>query len=425
MEKWLSKLLVGTDRHFQATAYVWGHCRKLALQKIDTDPAAVVVLGTTPPPVTGMTLLTQQVVCGLERSGDVSFFNWSTGRSRRGLKFRIARVSRILRSLVWLVWHGRVGNSRLYAVANSKAGLYLTAALVWLARRLGYTVYLHHHTYYYIERFDWRMAWINRTLGSHGVHVVHSRQMANDFHATYATRCRFAFVYPSVVTTTLSSPRNQPSNPFKLGHLSNLSQAKGLDLVFDTLRELLDGGYDVRLKLAGPYHVSKSRRMVEKALTEFGDRVEYVGPVYGKEKTGFLGCIDCFLFPSRSESWGIVLHEAMAMGVPVVTYDRGCTKTVVGGQGGLVIDRHANFPLVAALQVEKWINDMPAYAEASQAAIDYAAQLQQEGQRSLDDFVQHMFFGTLRDLYCPVESYDYGTPPRREPDHGLVRRGPT
>ncbi len=358
---------------------------------IDADRPTVVVLATTPPPVTGMTLVTEQVVCALEKAGPTTFFNWSTGISKRGLMFRTARVLRILRSFFFLLRNGRVRNGRLYIVANSKIGLLLTAAVVWLARRLNYTVYLHHHTYYYIDERDWRAAWINRMLGGHGVHVVHTPQMADDYQHVYPGAGPFVFVYPSVVVAPIGTVRGEISSPIRLGHLANLSVGKGLDLVLDTFQTLRDRGHDIRLTLAGTFLTQEARRVVEQAVKDNGGLVEYVGPVYGEDKTRFFASIDCFVFPSRSESWGIVLHESMASGVPVVAYNRGCARTVIGEQAGVIVDRDANFAAIAVDQIERWINDKSTYHVASQAAIEQALFLEREGDRTLNEFVAMMF----------------------------------
>ena len=359
----------------------------VASQTIDHSRPEIVILGTVPPPVTGMTLVTKQVVRALQQVANVNFFNWSTGISKRGLRFRATRVLRIVRSLFWLVRQGPVFKGRIYVVANSKTGLYLTAVIAWLARRLGYTVYLHHHTYYYIDEYDWRMAWIDRTLGQHGVHVVHTPQMADDFRAVYPTQCPFAFIYPSVVASPLGAARESVATPIRLGHLSNLQLGKGLDLVLDTFHVLRKSGQQARLVLAGTFLNQETRRVVEEAIETHSGLIEYIGPVYDADKTRFFARIDCFVFPTRSESWGIVLHEAMAAGVPVITYDRGCTRTVVGNKAGLVIDRDADFAMLAARQVEHWAHNPHEYRAASQAAIEQADRLQREGQRTLDEFV--------------------------------------
>ena len=70
-----------------------------------------------------------------------------------------------------------------------------------------------------------------------------------------------------------------------------------------------------------------------------------LGPVYGDDKAKFFAEIDVLLFPTqyKHESWGIVLNEALAAGVPVITNDRGCSSIVVGDRAGLVVPDPAQF----------------------------------------------------------------------------------
>jgi glycosyltransferase involved in cell wall biosynthesis len=360
---------------------------------IAAEVPEIVVLGTLPPPVTGMTALTERVVRRLESAGPVVLFDWSSGLSRKGFKFRVARMFRVLRSFIGLLRRGRRNGARMYLVANSSWGLYLTVLFAIWGRRLGYHVYLHHHVYSYIDRRDWRMAWIDRRMGRTGVHVVHCNKMIDDFRRQYDSPCGFALICPGIVSGQLGRARVSAMRPFRLGHLSNLTIEKGLDLVIETFESVLQAGLDVRLELAGPVQRGPARRVLERALSTHPDRVNYHGPVYGDDKAKFFAEIDAFVFPTRyrNESWGIVLQEAMAAAVPVITYDRGCTQTVVGARGGVVIDSGTEFTAIAAAHLERWINDADEYRAASQGAIEQAAHLQDEGERDLDAFAAHMF----------------------------------
>jgi glycosyltransferase involved in cell wall biosynthesis len=130
-----------------------------------------------------------------------------------------------------------------------------------------------------------------------------------------------------------------------------------------------------------------------RSLVEFPGKVCHLGPVYDDAKLEFFRSIDVLLFPTRyrEESWGIVLNEALAAGVPVITFDRGCTRTVVGERAGLVVSRDRDFVEPAVRQIEQWIDYPDTYREASGAAVAQAEYLHREGQRQLDEFAQHMF----------------------------------
>ncbi len=358
--------------------------------KPSEEQPRVWAIGTVPPPVTGMTLLTEQVVNALRKAGPIVLLNMSEGFRQQGIGYRLRRFLRVLTSARTLLAKGGDRNAPLYLTSNSsRSGLLLTGLLVATAARLGYCVYLHHHSYAYISKRDWRMAWIDRTMGRRGVHVVHAQQMIDDFRAQYPTQCDFAVVYPSVVGIEVGQPKRVPGERFCIGHMSNLTPAKGLNRAIETFRVLRAKGCDVRLKLAGPFLARGSEDVVRQAQAEYPEFIEYLGPVHGEAKSRFFAGLDVFLFPTlyENESWGIVLNEAMAAGVPVISYDRGCVRTVVGDDAGRVIDCDTDFPSAAAPQIQRWMENADEYAAASRAAIAQANKLREEGMRTLDQLV--------------------------------------
>lgn len=355
-------------------------------------PPDVWAIGTLPPPVTGMTLLTKEVVAALQEAGPVTLLDWSGEGRRFDVRYRLRRAGRVFASIRTLLAHGRVDNARLYLTCNSsRGGLLLTGMLVAVAARLGYCIYLHHHYYTYINKHDWRMAWIDRSMGEGGVHVVLAQQMVDDYRAQYATGCGFAIVCPSVVLHDLAQAKEAAGRPFCLGHLSNLSFAKGLDLVVETFRVLRDQGCDVRLKLAGPFLDDEAAVAVRQIMDEYPGLVHHVGPVHDSAKTDFLRQLDAFLFPTRNDAWPIVLSEAMSASLPVITFDRGCIRQIVGDQAGLVIAGDADFTSAAVAQIRHWMEDVDQYRAASRAAIAQATYLIEEGQRSLGQLVARIF----------------------------------
>jgi glycosyltransferase involved in cell wall biosynthesis len=362
-----------------------------SLHKSEYEKATIWALVALPPPVTGLTVLTEKVVERLRRSGEVCCYDWSPKKLPRGWRFRAVRGWRVIRSMVKLLAAGRARNGRLYVAANSRDGLWLTMILSMLGRWLGHEVFLHHHSYLYIDRFDRRMNLICWWLGDRSVHVVACEQMERDFHRRYPAATRFVHVNPSLLTGPIGQSRAEPRKPFTLGHLGNLSRAKGIDIVLDTFRQIHRERGDVRLKLAGPFYPGEARRLVTAARAALPGMVEWMGPVFGEEKWKFYREIDCFLFPTRSESWGIVLNEAMASGVPVIAADRGCIRTVVGKRAGIVIHPNDDFAKRATDQVVRWISNPEEYRAASEAARQRAIDLQHEADETLEQFVDQVF----------------------------------
>ena len=58
--------------------------------------------------------------------------------------------------------------------------------------------------------------------------------------------------------------------------------------------------------------------------------MQFSGYVSEDEKFRLLKCSRLFLMPSRYESWGIVIGEALACGVPVLGYRLDCYPAVFG-----------------------------------------------------------------------------------------------
>lgn len=119
--------------------------------------------------------------------------------------------------------------------------------------------------------------------------------------------------------------RSSHSKPI-VGHLANNSIEKGTVDLLRAAERLWDDGTDFELLLAGP-EMPNFRAFI--ASYRYADRVCRLGVLTDQQKKDFYAAIDLFVLPSRSDSFGLVLLEAWANGLPVVVYRAGGPSELV------------------------------------------------------------------------------------------------
>lgn len=80
------------------------------------------------------------------------------------------------------------------------------------------------------------------------------------------------------------------------------------------------------------------------------DNVKFLGHIPNNELGRFLRSAKALILPSRSEPWGLVVEEAISLGVPVIVRDSvGCAHELVGATGAGVIYQEGE--IMRALQI--------------------------------------------------------------------------
>ena len=92
----------------------------------------------------------------------------------------------------------------------------------------------------------------------------------------------------------------------------------------ERIRPVLEALPDARLALVGD---GPHRQQLEKYFD--GTATTFVGYLAGEELAGAYASGDAFLFPSSTETLGLVLLEAMAAGCPVVGANRGGIPDII------------------------------------------------------------------------------------------------
>ncbi|GAA0724030.1 glycosyltransferase [Dactylosporangium roseum] len=93
------------------------------------------------------------------------------------------------------------------------------------------------------------------------------------------------------------------------------------------------------LRLVGPWY-SNSSYFADEIAPHLGDQVRYLGPLSLAELRAELRTRPrALLMPSRHESFGLIIIEALACGVPVIGLRRGAIpEIVIDGQTGFLVE---------------------------------------------------------------------------------------
>lgn len=101
--------------------------------------------------------------------------------------------------------------------------------------------------------------------------------------------------------------------------LSRIHPVKGLPLLVRAWRRVQERHPDWRLVVAGPDERGHAAEIRGLAAGLGARGIELIGPAYGEAKGALYAAADLFVLPTHSENFGLVVAEALAHGVPVIT----------------------------------------------------------------------------------------------------------
>jgi len=131
--------------------------------------------------------------------------------------------------------------------------------------------------------------------------------------------------------------------------VGRLHPQKGFDLLLQALARLQAVEPEARLIIVGE---GPQRTFLEQEIQRLGlaERVALVG--FQDNPYRYMAHATLFVLPSRYEGFGIVLAEALTLGVPVVATDcpGGVAEVLAGGQAGVLVPVGDETALAGALQ---------------------------------------------------------------------------
>ena len=223
---------------------------------------------------------------------------------------------------------------------TSGPGLLKDSLTARTIRRCGSRLVLHFHNKgvsAHQDRFPYGLLY--RTLFKEAEVILLSERLYSDVERFVSRKdvhpCPNGIDCPAVPT------RERNAVP-EILFLSNLLPGKGVVDLLDACRIMKERGYRFTCRVAGAPSAGITsedfaRLVSERKLT---DVIRYDGPLYGSEKQEALAGADMFVLPTRDDSFPLVILEAMAAGLAVVsTREGGIPDEVEDGVTGILCDK--------------------------------------------------------------------------------------
>jgi phosphatidylinositol alpha 1,6-mannosyltransferase len=151
---------------------------------------------------------------------------------------------------------------------------------------------------------------------------------------------RPVFIMRRGVDTTVFSPakRDRRDGVFTLGYIGRITPEKNVRFLAELEKDLLASGRgDFRFLIVG---TGSERGWLEQNM----HHAEFTGVLKGEALARAYANLDLFIFPSQTDTFGNVVLEAQASGIPAIVSANGGPKFIIGnGVTGYVADKRRDF----------------------------------------------------------------------------------
>lgn len=362
----------------------------------NTTHASVCMVGAMPPPVCGLSLVNSLVREWLKAKKlnpkiiDLPF------TLNRSICSRLVRTEKILIAILLFLRVMVFDNSKqVYLSFSGGLGQLYDILFLLIARVFGQHIFIHHHSYAYLNRPSLITRLALFFAGHEATHITLGEDMAAQLKSLYPIVHRTMVISNAAFLDSATNASHQPRDCLNtIGFFSNISHAKGIFEFLDVVEELEEREVSIGAIIAGLFEDHKTEKEVMRRLNDLST-ASYVGPKYGDEKTAFYDEIDLLLFPTQyvNEAEPCVIHEAMRQCVPVIACSRGCIADIITPKSGLVVKQDEDFVEAAVHQLLAWRSSFVDFQAVSTKAREQFVTLRQIGQRKLEELFDRLILG--------------------------------
>jgi len=276
----------------------------------------------------------------------------------------------------------------IYIGLSGGIGQIYDLLILSIAKITKQNIYIHHHTFGYLKKSKLLAKMIISICGKKATHIVLCKKMQKQLEL-YQQNLKSMVLSNAVFSITHPSQIRIMNKIETIGFLGNISVEKGIDIFLNTIAKT-NTLHAVNGLIAGAFQDHHSELLTKKRLKKL-PQIKYLGAIFGKEKEKFFNEVDIILFPSiLEEAEPVVIHEALAFGIPVIAYDKGCISEIVNSNFGFTIDVTENFIDKSTELILKWIKNPNRFNKMRKQAIQQSMDRQAKYNVSLETLLQQI-----------------------------------
>lgn len=304
----------------------------------------VLIVGALPPPVSGMVMINKKMSLILNKKTKVYEINIRPKIKFKSVNF-IIKIFNALHKSFWAIGSYKKWDV-LYVGLSGGLGQIYDSTFILIARLFKKRIFLHHHSFAYINKYKIHFRILCMIAGSKCTHITLSEGMSTKLMSKYYLIKDTRVVSNSAFIDSQELNNNVLVDNLKVGFLSNISFDKGIKLFFDAIEKLISEGISVNVKIAGPFEDKKVEKFVLNKLKKHSN-IEYLGPIYEENKKSFFNDINILMFPTqyKNEAEPLTIHECFSYGIPVISLNRGCIREIMSDFPYLCISHGSKFSI--------------------------------------------------------------------------------
>jgi glycosyltransferase involved in cell wall biosynthesis len=172
------------------------------------------------------------------------------------------------------------------------------------------------------------------------VYTVVSKALLSHVETLLQSKYPQAKIVPNALDLIFEQPLNKrpERKEFNFTVIASLDHKKGIDLLLKAFNNLIKNYPQLRLNICGEGPMKKD---IEKFIEDhhLKDRVLLLGKKSKEEVLELLDIhTDVFVLPSREETFGVVVIEAISRGIPVIATRSGGPEFIINKDCGFLIE---------------------------------------------------------------------------------------